>query len=460
MQRKVIMNRNSRPWRFWLVLLLLLGGGFWLYNSPALEREAPLISAPEKIFWNLKDPLGVKITDESGIKNYRLYMVIEGNRTLMENITLEKPLQEVNFAIQPPKNAMFGREKLVEFEIESTDTSFWNFLAGNSAKKSITAVIDTKRPLLQIIAHSYKITKGGSALVIFKAQDEFLERLEISNGEDSFTPQPFYKEGYYASLITWPVGNESFNAKITATDSAGNHAITNVNFYRLNKTYRTSNLQLKDSFIEGKIASLIEEIEERPLVSFGSKVEMFKYINEEVRAQNEAVIAEVGKTPSALVAHEFAPLPFYPLRNGAAVASFGDHRFFHYEGERVSESYHLGLDLASVQNAPILSTNGGRVVFTGFLGIYGNTVVVDHGLGLMTLYAHMSEINVQKGDMIAPQSVLGKTGVTGLALGDHLHFGIIVQGQEVSCVEWMDAKWIKLNITDIIQSAIRLIDGA
>jgi len=85
--------------------------------------------------------------------------------------------------------------------------------------------------------------------------------------------------------------------------------------------------------------------------------------------------------------------------------------------------------------------------------------MVDHGLGLMTLYAHMSEIHVQKGDTIAQNSVIGKTGMTGLALGDHLHFGIIVQGQEVSCVEWMDAKWIKESITDVIKSARTLIDS-
>lgn len=456
------MNSSSKFSSFLYLLFFgaLILGAFLLYNSKAFEQNPPVIDSPSELFWNLKDPLKIRIVDDSGLRNYRIYLLKDGTKTLLENMTLEKHLPEVSFELHPPKNVMFNRERLLEFEIEATDSSNWNFFAGNTAKKKITAVIDTKRPMLQLVTHSYKITKGGTALVIFRVEDEFLDRVEVSNGFESFKPQPFYKKGYYASLITWPITHNDFNAKITAIDMAGNMAITNVNLFKVQKNYRQSNLQLKDDFIDGKIASLIEEIGERPLVSFKSKVEMFKYINEEIRLSNESVISKVGQANLAILpAHEFSLIPFYPLRNGAAVASFGDHRIFNYAGQFASESYHMGLDLASVQNAPIVSTNAGRIVFTGFLGIYGNVVMVDHGLGLMTLYAHMSEIHVQKGDTIAQNSVIGKTGMTGLALGDHLHFGIIVQGQEVSCVEWMDAKWIKESITDVIKSARTLIDS-
>lgn len=456
------MNSSSKFSSFLYLLFFgaLILGAFLLYNSKAFEQNPPVIDSPSELFWNLKDPLKIRIVDDSGLRNYRIYLLKDGTKTLLENMTLEKHLPEVSFELHPPKNVMFNRERLLEFEIEATDSSNWSFFAGNTAKKKITAVIDTKRPMLQLVAHSYKITKGGTALVVFKAEDEFLDRVEVSNGFESFKPQPFYKKGYYASLITWPITHNDFNAKITAIDMAGNMAITNVNLFKVQKNYRQSNLQLKDDFIDGKIASLIEEIGERPLVSFKSRVEMFKYINEEIRLSNESVISKVGQANLAILpAHEFSLAPFYPLRNGAAVASFGDHRIFSYAGQFASESYHMGLDLASVQNAPIVSTNAGRIVFTGFLGIYGNVVMVDHGLGLMTLYAHMSEIHVQKGDTIAQNSVIGKTGMTGLALGDHLHFGIIVQGQEVSCVEWMDAKWIKESITDVIKSARTLIDS-
>ena len=138
---------------------------------------------------------------------------------------------------------------------------------------------------------------------------------------------------------------------------------------------------------------------------------------------------------------------FQRLPRSAARAGFGDHRYFTYQGKQVGESYHLGFDLASVRNAEVPAANNGRVVFTGELGIYGNLIVIDHGLGLMSLYSHLSEIHVKVGDVVQKGAIIAKTGSTGLAFGDHLHFGILVGGVEVTPLEWLDPKWIKDNIT-------------
>ena len=73
--------------------------------------------------------------------------------------------------------------------------------------------------------------------------------------------------------------------------------------------------------------------------------------------------------------------------------------------------------------------------------------ILDHGLGLFTLYAHLSSIDVKVGDSVAKRQILGKTGETGLAVGDHLHFGVYLDGVAVLPVEWWDQKWIDDNIT-------------
>lgn len=454
------MKRKSR-FPLFLTLGLLFGAAFWLHDTKELDKIAPQIDAPEKVFWNFQEPLKISLKDRNRIRNYRLYELRNGERNLLESVDLDGLKQQVTFEIPAPKNVTSTPKSPLEFEIESTDGSWWNFFKGNTATHKITAIIDTKRPILRLIAHSYGITKGGSALVIFRAEDEFLKSIQVSNGKDNFSAKPFYKEGYYAALIAWPTTQDEFNASIRAIDLAGNLAISNINFVRTNKNYRQSQLKLKDSFIDGKISALIQEIDERALESFENGVEKFKYINEEVRASNEQIIAQISRKAAAgnALGAEFAPLPFYPLRHAAVVANFGDHRFFEYGGKIVSESHHLGLDLASVKNAPIFSTNKGAVLFTGFLGIYGNIVLIDHGLGLVTLYAHMSEINVQKGESVAAGTIIGKTGISGLALGDHLHFGIIVQGKEVSCIEWMDARWIKENILDVLARGRNFIDS-
>jgi len=87
------------------------------------------------------------------------------------------------------------------------------------------------------------------------------------------------------------------------------------------------------------------------------------------------------------------------------------------------------------------------VAFTGDLGLYGNAVIIDHGLGLFTLYGHMSQIDVKVGDAVAKRAILGNTGETGFAGGDHLHFGVYLDGVAVLPVEWWDAKWITDNVT-------------
>jgi murein DD-endopeptidase MepM/ murein hydrolase activator NlpD len=92
------------------------------------------------------------------------------------------------------------------------------------------------------------------------------------------------------------------------------------------------------------------------------------------------------------------------------------------------------------------AANNGRVVFTGALGIYGNTVVLDHGLGLFSLYGHLSEMSVTAGQTVARGDTVGKTGDTGLAAGDHLHFSVMIHGVHVDPVEWWDAHWIQDHV--------------
>jgi murein DD-endopeptidase MepM/ murein hydrolase activator NlpD len=148
----------------------------------------------------------------------------------------------------------------------------------------------------------------------------------------------------------------------------------------------------------------------------------------------------------------------YPLRNGQVVAQFGDYRKYSYNGADVSESYHMGLDLASNAMSEIIPKDKDEVVFADYNGLYGNMPIISHGLGLYTIYGHCSSVNVTAGTFIDENTVIANTGKSGYAMGDHLHFGVLVQGIEVRPQEWMDAEWMKLNITDVIKSSKAIID--
>jgi murein DD-endopeptidase MepM/ murein hydrolase activator NlpD len=120
----------------------------------------------------------------------------------------------------------------------------------------------------------------------------------------------------------------------------------------------------------------------------------------------------------------------------------------------------LGFDLASLAGAPVKAANRGRVLHAGWLGIYGNCVILDHGMGLMSLYAHLSSIEVQVGDMVDLDKELGRSGSTGLAGGDHLHFHDAARGQRVTPIDWWSAQWVQDRVTRKLNDAGAPATGA
>jgi murein DD-endopeptidase MepM/ murein hydrolase activator NlpD len=429
----------------------------YLANSPMFERNAPVIDTPASMYWNLRKPIAVKLEDDTGIKSYRVTLSDGKNSFVVAEEKLETPTPEVHVAVTLPRAGWNRRTTAATMLIETSDISNWNMLKGNRASKKVGITIDAVRPSAYVLANSYKITQGGSALVVFSATDDNLKDVAIRTSFGKvFKPEPFYKEGFYAALIAWPVTEKSFRAWVEATDLADNVTKAHIPLYIEKYRYRRSNIKLKDSFLNGKIADLSSQFDETANVA--DPIERFRIINEDIRKKNEELIHKLSSKVSDQLIRRWSVKPFYPLKNGKKVASFGDHRFYYYNGRRVSESYHLGLDLASVKMADIRISNPGRVVYAGYNGIYGNMPLVDHGLGLYTLYGHCSTLYVAEGDVVSRNDVIAKTGKTGLALGDHLHFGVVIQGVEVRPVEWMDSHWIKDNITTVFESARKMID--
>ena len=104
---------------------------------------------------------------------------------------------------------------------------------------------------------------------------------------------------------------------------------------------------------------------------------------------------------------------------------------------------HLGFDLASTAGAPVHAANRGRVVHAGWLGIYGNCVILDHGMGLQSLYAHLSSIEVKSATWSTWTRRSVTAASTGLAGGDHLHFTMLLGGNAVTPIDWWSAQWVQ-----------------
>jgi murein DD-endopeptidase MepM/ murein hydrolase activator NlpD len=384
--------------------------------------------------------------------------VVVANEVLLENIN-EKVL-EIAYPKKARKGVMLDpKAKNLKITISATDKSQWNFFQGNNIGKVINVQVDYKRPDVNVLSNSYSITRGGAALVIFQVKDESLDNFYVEAGGSRFKAQPYKEDGYYATLLAWPFSKENFTANIVAMDKAGNKRIANIPLYLMAKNYKTSWIQAKDKFIDGKISDLIDTEPKYSIID--NRLEKLKTINETMRLENEEVIHKLARNISSEILDSWKVKKFYPLKNAAKVASFGDERHYYYEEKEheVSHSYHVGLDMASTKMAKVMSSNPGKVVFAEYNGIYGNMPMLDHGMGLFTLYGHCSNILVSEGDEIGADFAIAQTGKSGLALGDHLHFGVLVQGVEVRPEEWMDKKWIRDNIDKVFKAADKIIKG-
>lgn len=233
---------------------------------------------------------------------------------------------------------------------------------------------------------------------------------------------------------------------VVARDVAGNEAAAALDHKALPAAFQRRTLPVDDAFLARVVPAIVSAT---PELTHGSgtpdeRLAAFLTINGELRQKNEQAILEVSRdsAPEMLWKGTF-------LRMGGASseAVFADHRTYRHDGRDIDAQVHLGVDLASVHGAPIKAANTGRVVFAAYLGIYGNCVILDHGIGVQSLYAHLSVADVEPGDRVERGETIGHSGMTGLAGGDHLHFSTLLGGRPVNPIEWWDPHWMNDRVT-------------
>jgi murein DD-endopeptidase MepM/ murein hydrolase activator NlpD len=228
---------------------------------------------------------------------------------------------------------------------------------------------------------------------------------------------------------------------VVARDAAGNESVASFPYRLFPKIFRDATIELDDGFLGRVVPAILAHTPE--VKSQGDLLKDFLEINGRLRRENAAALVELaGRSKEQFLWHG----PFTQLGGSQVMASFADRRSYRYQGRIVDHQNHLGFDLAVTANFPVAAGNDGIVMLARWFGIYGNTVVLDHGFGLMSLYAHLSSIDVKEGQEVKRGAPLGRSGTTGLAGGDHLHFSILVDGIPVDPREWWDAHWIRDRI--------------
>ena len=437
---------NSRSKAAVIVFLLLviaaLAAGAW-YLHPRFEADPPQLSlAPDADAVGLA-PLELQVTDKgAGLKSVTVTLSQGGTDTPLAAEQFSPPAGEKKITVSLAK-VPGVKEGPAVLRITARDASLWHWFKGNETVLEKRVTVDITPPTLDLIADDRYVNFGGVGVIVYKASADSATT-GVKMGDyffPGFAGQVKSHPEYFLALFAHPY-NAPPDARPTlvATDKAGNTREMRLTYELKNVKYKKSTIALSENFLQNKIASLIEDVAARQ----GTPKEQFIAVNKTLRKVNEDKITAVTKiaTPQMLWRGAFAQ-----LSNSKVEANFADFRTYTYQGEPVDSAYHLGYDLSVTKHYPVEASNAGKIAFAAPLGIYGNAVIIDHGLGLFSLYGHLSAIDVKVGDSVTQRQVLGKTGETGLAAGDHLHFGIFLGGLPVLPVEWWDQKWIDDNIT-------------
>jgi murein DD-endopeptidase MepM/ murein hydrolase activator NlpD len=430
----------------------------FLFLSPTFERVAPKISIDKEIYWNLQKPIKVDISDNNDIKSYDVIYDDGQKQSKLETKVTKSVKGLIELEILPPSFNEMYKPKDGNIKIDVYDASKWNFFRGNQTVTTSKVIVDKKSPVANVITNSYLLRQGGSGVVIVEVSDENLKDYYISfNDEELFELFPFYKKNYYIAIITWPVKIKEFSrVNLVAVDMAGNKSVAKVPFYIKSFKEKNDDIKVSDDFIQNVAKQVLEKSD---MNIPNDAIDIFLKTNKELREKNIKTIRDVvRKNFSNNLTTSFDLKTFLRLDNSATVAGYGERRSYFYNDQKVDEEWHLGMDWASVKRAPIKTYNDGKVIFKDYLGIYGNSIIIDHGLGLASLYAHTSSANVELNDQVKAGQQIANTGSTGAVFGDHLHFGMLVQGIEVNPNEWQTKDWISTNVTKTINDAVKVIN--
>lgn len=304
-------------------------------------------------------------------------------------------------------------------------------------------------PSVQLLSGQHYVRQGGSGAVSFQVGEAAVSS-GVAVGDVSFDAYPLAGGGpgdrFALFAIPWDHATAG-DVRVFAEDAAGNRAeIPFVDGFEAVPP-KTDVIRLPDSFLRRVVPAVASQTPD--FEGEGELIDQYVWINSVLRERNRARVAELSHESAAQRLWDGA---FVQLPGSQRMAGFAETRSYRYQGREVDRETHLGLDFASVARAEVPAANAGRVLATGFMGIYGNTVILDHGYGLVSVNAHLSRIDVEPGQLVEKGEVIGRSGATGLAGGDHLHLGLFVQGVAVDPIEWLDGRWIRHRILPRIGS--------
>jgi murein DD-endopeptidase MepM/ murein hydrolase activator NlpD len=449
------------------VLLLLVlgalayGGAYWYAGTlpgPAIEIRSPekFIGQSTQLEFSIETPGGQFTKVEA---------VLEQDAQSIPVFSTDPSQQPAGEVKQDAANRMFvirqvGKQALPNLKggaAKLTITASRPVVYGiRTAESTVSRDLDVRLdpPRVGVLSLHHFVNHGGPEFVVFRATPADVSAgVRVGDVEyPAFTgtsvgiTDPSVRIAFF--VLAYDQDREA-QISVFARDVAGNHATSLLEHRVFPKPFAKSRIELDDRFLQ-RVVPAIAQNTSGAGIDTTDLLKGFLTINRDLRRQNNQTIADLAKKTRPEMMWKDA---FAQLGNTAIESRFADYRTYFYKEQEVDRQVHLGFDLASLQQAPVTASNRGVVIFTNYLGIYGNCVVIDHGLGVQSLYAHLSTIDAKEGDTVDKGQTIGRTGSTGLAGGDHLHFTVLVNGVAVNPVELWDPHWIEDRVFRKIREA-------
>ncbi|MEW5909117.1 MAG: M23 family metallopeptidase [Thermodesulfobacteriota bacterium] len=437
--------------RFVIPLLGILMLGVFAYTYIKMEKEIPALSlTPEFTSMGLRRDFTVSVSDHrSGLKSVKAVLIKDDKELLLfeekfsaSGFFSKGNLSGKSYPIGIETKRLGFSDGKATLKVSARDHSWRNWFNGNLGELEREFVVDTRPPQLTVFSKFHYLNQGGTGLVVYKLSEP-CPRSGVRVGDHFFPGYSGYFQDPLMHLAFFALDHQQgpgTKIHIEAMDAAENSIRGGFPHQIKARVFKKDTLSISDEFLHAKMPEFQGDLGKD---ATGTPLDQFLKVNRTLREQNYRQVIDICRNSESKRYWEGV---FLRLPNAGPQAGFADQRDYSYQGKIIDRQFHLGLDLASLERSMVPAANRGKVIFSNRLGIYGNTVILDHGYGVFSMYSHLSQFDVNAGQVVERGDIVGRTGVSGLAGGDHLHFSIIIQSVFVHPVEWWDPLWIEKRI--------------
>lgn len=487
-------HRNTAMWYsrhperggFGIFLLIIftavLAGGVVLFvwftgtnpfRSEFIEEEGPTVTWLEEPNGIGTDPVPLKIqVHDSGAgvdevivritqKNRRTTLYHESRIPPARGSTAE-PLQ-IPVLIDAPKLGL--QEGGAELQVLAFDRTLWS----NGTTLSKNVQVDFLKPRIEPLTPQQNGVEGGSEMVFYKVQSRSNPRHGVEGGGMLYAgcPASVWNDSFRAheqvffALFPVPLRSKDDEKRLTivARDAIGNSA--SAPFRYAVRARRGNSVQVSIG------AELLNGVRER-LVATAARLNRAPALSGEPAADLRVLLKDLARYDEGVlgdVLHTSQPTRWWSGTFGRPVPTapsntFGDLRTITLPGGETIKNLTQGLRFAVGSRSSVVAAQAGHVQLVASLGTLGETVVLDHGCGIASVYGHLSRVGVTQGQQVTKGESLGETGSSGFALSEEVHFEVRLHGVAVSPHEWLDETWVRDHIENKVAAVQRSLIGA